>query len=297
MALLETAADHREQLLRQIYEVNRATVEAGAKGDPAAIIIPVAKQHDSREAMHLVERLQMAGVAVSRAEADFEADGKPYPAGTFVIPMNQVFARYAKDLLEKQTYPEVRRSPNAAPEPPYDVTAWSLGMQMGVETVFVKKPLADAAKLKKLDAPPKPSGEVRGEGGKFSFDYSGADSATAVNRLLRAECRRASFFCLLMKSPECRERARRAKCFKRCPAILVWSFRPLLRRTANRARTLAHPTSYCRFQPCACVRPHCALSTVDLEHGRRLDPVGLSNTSFHTSLHNADMKAGASSEV
>src|SRR5439155_5331613 len=64
MALLETAADHREQLLRQIYEVNRATVEAGTKGDPAAVIIPVDKQHDPREVVHLVERLQMAGVEV-----------------------------------------------------------------------------------------------------------------------------------------------------------------------------------------------------------------------------------------
>lgn len=186
MALLETAADHREQLLRQIYEVNRATVEAGAKGDPAAIIIPFEKQHDPREAVHLVERLQMAGVEVSLAEAAFEADGKTYSAGTFVIPMNQVFARYAKDLLEKQTYPEVRRSPNSPPEPPYDVTAWSLGMQMGVETTFVKKPLPITAKLKKLDAAPKPAGEVRGDGGRFSFDYSGADSAAAVNRLLKS---------------------------------------------------------------------------------------------------------------
>ena len=186
MALLETAADQREQLLRQIYEVNRATVEAGDKGDPAAIIIPVDKQHDAREAMHLVERLQMAGVEVSRAEADFEADGKKYRAGTFVIPMNQVFARYAKDLLEKQTYPEVRRSPTSAPEPPYDVTAWSLGMQMGVETVFAKKPLPNTAKLTKLDAAPKPAGELRGEGSRFSFDYAGAGSATAVNRLLKA---------------------------------------------------------------------------------------------------------------
>jgi len=185
MALLETAADHREQLLRQIYEVNRATVEAGAKGDPAAIIIPVEKQHDPREAMHLIERLQMAGVEVSRAEADFEADGKKYAAGAFVIPMNQVFARYAKDLLEKQTYPEVRRSPSAPPEPPYDVTAWSLGMQMGVETTFVKKPLPNTAKLSKLGTAPKPAGEVRGDGNRFGFDYTGADSAAAINRLLK----------------------------------------------------------------------------------------------------------------
>ena len=185
MALLETASDHREQLLRQIYEVNRATVEAGAKGDPAAILIPAAKQHDPREAMHLVERLQTAGVEVSRAEAAFEADGKKYPAGTFVIPMNQVFARYAKDLLEKQTYPEVRRGPNSPPEPPYDVTAWSLGMQMGVETVFARKPLPESAKLIRLGAPPRPSSEVRGDGNTFSFDYGGADSAAAINRLLK----------------------------------------------------------------------------------------------------------------
>ena len=185
VALLETAADHREQLLRQIFEVNRATVEAGAKGDPAAIIIPLDKQHDPREALHLVERLQMAGVEVSRADAEFEAEGKRYPAGTFVIPMNQVFARYARDLLEKQTYPEVRRSPNSPPEPPYDVTAWSLGMQMGVEVTFTRKPLAQSARLTRLDSPPKPAGEVRGQGNRFSFDYPGADSAIAVNRLLK----------------------------------------------------------------------------------------------------------------
>jgi hypothetical protein len=127
----------------------------------------------------------MAGVEVSRAEADFEADGKKYGAGTFVIPMNQVFARYAKDLLEKQTYPEVRRSPNSPPEPPYDVTAWSLGMQMGVETQFIKKPLPQSLKLSKLDAAPKLIGEVKGDGSKFSFDYTGADSAIAINRLLK----------------------------------------------------------------------------------------------------------------
>ena len=114
MALLETAADRRETLLRQIYEVNRQTIEDGKKGDPSAILVPVERQHDAREAAHLVERLQIGGVEVYRADAEFEADGKKYAAGTFVIPMTQVFARYAKDMLEKQTYPEVRRAPERA---------------------------------------------------------------------------------------------------------------------------------------------------------------------------------------
>src|SRR5262249_25230481 len=134
MALLETAADRREAINRQIYEVNRQTIEDGKKGNPSAILVPVETQHDPREAAHLVDRLHMAGIEVQRANAAFEADGRKYAAGTFVIPMTQVFARYAKDMIEKQTYPEVRRGPNAAPEPPYDVTAWSLGMLLGVDT-------------------------------------------------------------------------------------------------------------------------------------------------------------------
>ncbi|HVG21638.1 MAG TPA: M14 metallopeptidase family protein [Blastocatellia bacterium] len=189
MALLEMAAEQREPLLRQIYEVNRATVEAGAKGDPAAIIIRLDKQHDAREVVKLVERLQMAGVEVSRAESQFEADGKSYPAGTFVIPMNQVFARYAKDILEKQTYPEVRRSPNSPPEPPYDVTAWSLGMQMGADVVFVKSPLPDSIRLSRLSDVPRLAGEIKGAGREFVFEYKGADSAIAINRLLKQGAR------------------------------------------------------------------------------------------------------------
>lgn len=184
MALLETAADRRETIMRQIYEVNRDTIERGKKGDPSAILVPADGQQDPREAAHLVDRLQVGGVEIYRADAAFEADGKKYAAGTFVIPMAQVFSRYAKDMLETQTYPEVRRGPNAAPEPPYDVTAWSLGMLLGVDTVFVKGALPTIA-MTKIDGLPKAAGAVSGVGSKFAFDYKGPDTAIAINRLLK----------------------------------------------------------------------------------------------------------------
>ncbi|HVD91547.1 MAG TPA: hypothetical protein VNC21_04675, partial [Vicinamibacterales bacterium] len=185
MALLDTVADRREALLQQIYEVNRVTVENGKKGDPSAILIPVDTQHDPNEAVHLVEKLQMGGLDVYRAGAAFDADGVSYAAGTFVIPMAQVFARYAKDILEKQTYPEVRRSPSSAPEPPYDVTAWSLGMLLGVDHVVAHKPLPDTVKLQKLESAPKLDGRVAGSGPRYVFDYRGPDAAKAINRLLK----------------------------------------------------------------------------------------------------------------
>jgi hypothetical protein len=193
MGLLDTVADRREALLQQIYEVNRVTIENGKKGDPAAILIPVETQHDPHEAAHLVEKLQMAGVEVYRADSAFETEGGKYAAGTFVIPMTQVFARYAKDILEKQTYPEVRRSPTSPPEPPYDVTAWSLGMLLGVDHAVARRPLGDAVKLVKLDTAPRLDGRVTGGasaragsgGAGYVFDYRGPDAAKAINRLLK----------------------------------------------------------------------------------------------------------------
>ena len=105
-ALLDTVADRREAILRQIFDVNRQTVDEGRSGNLKAILVPTDRQQDAREAGHLVERLMLGGVDVYRADASFNVAGDAYAAGTYVIPMNQVFARYAKDLLEKQTYPE-----------------------------------------------------------------------------------------------------------------------------------------------------------------------------------------------
>jgi hypothetical protein len=184
MALLDAAADRREAILRQIYEVNRQTIEEGRTAAVKSILIPIDLQQDPREALHLAERLMMGGVEVYRAEAAFELDDKPYAAGTLVIPMTQVFARYAKDLLEPQRYPEVRRAPNLPAEAPYDITAWSLGMQFGVTLDFASEPLPNL-RMTRVTAPLRMPGKVNGSGPRFVFDYTGADSAIVVNRLLK----------------------------------------------------------------------------------------------------------------
>ena len=99
--------------------------------------------------------------------------GRKYAAGTFVVPMSQVFARYAKDILEKQTYPEVRRSPDAPPEPPYDVSAWSLGMLLGVEHA-----LAEHADWPR-GAPREAHGRHRRSRGASRATVAGSSSTTA----------------------------------------------------------------------------------------------------------------------
>ena len=103
--------------------------------------------------------------------------------------MTQVFARYAKDMLEKQTYPEVRRSPTSPPEPPYDVTrlvarhAARRRARRGQDTA------AATARLEKLTAAPTLEGRVTGNGPRFVFDYRGPDAARAINALLKQGAR------------------------------------------------------------------------------------------------------------
>src|SRR5207244_4109796 len=108
-ALLEAAADGRENVLRQIYSINRNTIEAGKKGELGqdkdknfAILISANDQHDANEVIELVDKLLIGGVEVFRAGQGFKQDGQTYPAGTYVILFNKVYARYARALTEHQ---------------------------------------------------------------------------------------------------------------------------------------------------------------------------------------------------
>lgn len=193
LGLLEAAADSRSRLLDQIYEVNQRTIEAGAKGQIGAdkekafaAILPIVDQHDPNEVIELIDKLRIGGVDVYRAQKNFQQDGKSYPAGTFVVPFNQVFGRYVKDLLERQTYPEVRRAPGAQPEVPYDVSAWSLGLQFGVNTIYAKTELPAHLELAKVESLPKYTLQVASSKGATLIEYKGAEEAQVVNRLLKA---------------------------------------------------------------------------------------------------------------
>jgi len=156
-ALLEAAAGHRAQLQQNFYALNRKAIEAGKKGDPFAYVVPT-DQHDPGAAAKLLEVLDLAGVEIYRAKAAFEAGGKKYDTGTYVIPMAQPFRNYAKDLLEPQEYPMKPAEPGEAPERPYDVTGWTLPLQMGVSAFKVDKPFE--ADLERLTAIQPPQGEL-----------------------------------------------------------------------------------------------------------------------------------------
>ena len=183
--LIEAVANNRATLKRNFYGMNRRAIARFTEGRPFAFVIP-ADQPDPGAVAELLWLLQAEAAEVHVADAPFTASDRRYPGGTHVVLLTQPFGRWVKDLLEPQSYPDIRWPfANAPRERPYDVTAWSLGMLMGVNTVLVDEPFA--APLRRVDSVVTgPAGRVTGSGSTYVLPHAVNASFVAMNRLLRA---------------------------------------------------------------------------------------------------------------
>ncbi len=86
----------------------------------------------------VISILKRGGVEVMNAAKEFTADGKTYPKGTHIVLLQQPYASFAKTMLERQQYPDLREYPGGPPKRPYDVTAHTLPLLMNVQAVPVK---------------------------------------------------------------------------------------------------------------------------------------------------------------
>jgi len=116
-ALLETAADRREDLLRNLLTRARAAV---AHGGADGYRIP-RQQHDWPTAQYLAWLMAEHNVEVRQAEN-----------GDYWIPLAQPYSKFVEEMMEPQRYPEIRLQPGKDILRPYDVATWTLPLQMGV---------------------------------------------------------------------------------------------------------------------------------------------------------------------
>ncbi len=121
---LYQAATRREDLLRNFYRIGQRQVE---RRTPFAFFIP-ADQRDPGATRKLVETLEFGMV-----EVEHRSDG------SYLIAMRQPYSGFAKTLLEAQHYPDLRVFPGGPPKRPYDVTAHTLPMLMGVRVEAVDR--------------------------------------------------------------------------------------------------------------------------------------------------------------
>ena len=166
IATLDYAAKYKESLLFGRYQSGRDQIQKGRSAAPYAYIVPQS-QRDPAAAVELLRRLAFSGlrvyqladaaeIAVSRGPDAQTATS--LPAGTWIVPTDQEFAALAREVLDVQTYPELRQAPDGPLELPYDAAGWTLPMSMGVEVITAAAPLGDAVRkhMKMLGSPFRP---------------------------------------------------------------------------------------------------------------------------------------------
>jgi len=157
--LAQAARDRRAWLESYVALGERALADQsttpswGREAWPAAFVIPKA-QTDDAALRRLVATLQRGQVEVREATSPVPVSGATYPAGSYVVLTRQPFGGFAKALLERQKYPDLREYPNGPPKRPYDVTAHTLPLLFGVDVAEVHGAApATGAPVARVDEP------------------------------------------------------------------------------------------------------------------------------------------------
>ncbi len=147
-AMLADAARNRRPWLESYVALGARALDPKhpwtATTVPTAYVIPTA-QRDTQALQRMLWTLQHGQVEIRTAMAPVTAEGKPYPAGSYLVSMTQPFGGYAKTMLERQQYPNLFDYPGGPPKPPYDVTAHTLPLLFGVEVAAVTGPVSESS--------------------------------------------------------------------------------------------------------------------------------------------------------
>ncbi|MGI8655009.1 MAG: M14 family metallopeptidase [Pyrinomonadaceae bacterium] len=133
-SLIKHAAQNRTTWLQRFYEIGRDAVRERKTGE----LIAYELKSSSTKSLVLDFILRKGGVKIDDCEASGNSKNSLPHARAFVR-MAQPYGGFAKALLERQHYPDLRDS-SGQPITPYDVTAQTLPLMMDAEVTPVYSP-------------------------------------------------------------------------------------------------------------------------------------------------------------
>ena len=179
LAALDFSALHAQELLSNFYQKGYHSWRRGLEEAPFAFLIP-AGQGDPARVAALVARLLGQRIEVGRASEALTLKEGSFPAGTYVVRLDQPYRNYAVDLLSPQHYPKDGGEP-------YDDVSWSLPAHYHLEVIPTADAAVRAAPLTPLEAAPAVHGRAPAAGAFYLLRDTGQES------LLEARVRLARF--------------------------------------------------------------------------------------------------------
>ncbi|MGB2633182.1 MAG: M14 family zinc carboxypeptidase, partial [Candidatus Acidiferrum sp.] len=180
LAGLDYAAQNSRELLRNFYTKGLHSYRKGLEEAPYAFVIP-ADQGDPERVAQMVGRLMSQHIEVSRSKNSLVLKEGTFPAGTYVVRLDQPYRNYAVDLLTPQNYPKDATEP-------YDDVSWELPAHYHLQAIATADPAVRSADLVLLTEVPRTEGKIdQNGGGIFLLDDTGQEG------LLEARYRLAGF--------------------------------------------------------------------------------------------------------
>ena len=172
LAALDYSASNAKAMLHNFYKKGWDSWQKGLNEPPYAFLIPDG-QGDPTRVAQMVARLLGQHIEVSRAQQALKLTDGEYPAGTYVVRLDQPYRNYAVDLLTAQRYPKDGSEP-------YDDVSWELPAHYKVQAIPTTDAAVRSAELVPLTEQPHPQGAVSGSGPVFLLNDTGQEGILAA---------------------------------------------------------------------------------------------------------------------
>jgi hypothetical protein len=198
--------ENKQLFLKNFYLKAKRSIEKPKAEGPVAYVLPADEPRSTLQ-LELLQVMAKQKVEISRSTAAFtvalpvkkekkadkkavekkdaDKDKKPepttkeFPAGSYIIRMDQPYSRIADALLDYQFW-----SPEDPQKTPYDDTGWTFGELFGVQVTRVTDPKVLNVAMERLSEV-KSAGGAKGEGTIFAINNNAEPALAALRYKLR----------------------------------------------------------------------------------------------------------------
>jgi hypothetical protein len=176
LSALQLTASFPNLIVDNFYRKTKNSIESGKTEAPYAFVIPV--QRDMTRVAELVNILRVQRIEVGLASSEIKVADGTFPAGSYVVKRDQPYGRLAKNLLERQSFPD----PNLRT---YDDSGWTMGLAMLTDVKEIKdKAILDVKTTNVTEATAK--GRTAGSGSAgLAVAHYGSNNMIAFRYALR----------------------------------------------------------------------------------------------------------------
>jgi hypothetical protein len=166
LTALELTSKFPQMVVENFAKKSANAIKRGTDKPPYAFVI-AAGQRDQAQVDRVANLLRRQAIEVHRASGEIKVKDGTFPAGSYVVKLNQPYGPLAKTLIEKQNYPDASLTT-------YDDSAWSMGMASNVDIKTIEDKTILDAPATLLTADVITAGAVSGSGPVTVVKHNGA---------------------------------------------------------------------------------------------------------------------------